>query len=61
MTAAFLAGCDFHLSPPSRSPEINIHQQLCFSDCVIYWDLQQGSIHVGYDSIVEVKLKKLSL
>lgn len=55
-----LAGHDFHPSPQSSSPEINIHQQLCFSDCAIYWDLQQGSMHVGADSIAETKLKKQS-
>lgn len=34
---------------------------LCVSDCALYCDLQQGSIHVGSDSVVRMKLKTAKL
>lgn len=60
ISVTFAGGCwNFSWSLQSRSPRVwCLLTILCFSDCALYCDVQQGSICVESDSIVVMKLKK---
>lgn len=53
---------NFIQSLQSRSPSHwRPSASLCLSDCAVYCDLQQGSIHLGSDFTVRIKPKKQTL